>query len=151
MVMVAVLHKKSMVLGIYGSGGLGREIFVLAQQINAIGKRWSDLVFINDFSLKDNAVKARVVMFDETKAEFLPEQIEICIAVGEPAVRADLYDRIRDAGYKPASLIHPKVYIPEDTSVGPGTIICSGCFVSCGVRLSDNVLLQPHGCLTNDV
>lgn len=139
-----------MILGIYGSGGLGREVFVLARQTNAVGKRWSELVFVDDFSEKDNIAKARVVAFDEAKAEFSPELIEICIAVGEPSVRAELYDRIRDAGYKLATLIHPDVHIPEDTSVGAGTIICSGSFVSCGVELGDNVLLQPSASIGHD-
>lgn len=139
-----------MVLGIFGNGGLGREVFVLARQINAVGSRWSDLLFVDDASRNDNPAKARVVTFDEAKAEFSPDHIEICLAVGEPSVRAGLYDRIRDAGYKLATLVHPKVHIPEDTSVGPGTIICTGCFVSCGVSLSDNVLLQPTASVGHD-
>jgi sugar O-acyltransferase (sialic acid O-acetyltransferase NeuD family) len=139
-----------MILGIYGSGGLGREIFVLARQINAVGKRWSDLFFVDDFGGKEKTAKARVVTFSEAKAEFSREDGEICIAVGEPAVRAELYDRVRDAGYKAATLIHPMVHIPEDTSVGPGTIICSGCFVSCDVCLGNNVLLQPTSSVGHD-
>ena len=144
-----------MILGIYGSGGLGREVIVLARQINAVGKRWSDVVFFDDFSGKDMTGKARGVTFDQAKfdqakAKFSPDDVEICIAVGEPSVRADVYDRFRDAGYKLATLIHPKVHIPEDTSVGRGAIICSGCFVSCGVGLSDNVLLQPAASVGHD-
>ena len=140
-----------MILGIYGVGDLGRELFVLARQINAVGKRWSDLVFVDDdLGKRDNTAKPRVVLFDEAKAEFSPDQIEMCIAVGEPSIRAKLYDRIRDAGYKPAMLIHPQVHIPKDTSVGLGTIICSGCFVSCGVGLSDNILLQPGASVGHD-
>lgn len=37
-----------MVLGIYGSGGLGREVLELAKQINAISNRWSKIIFIDD-------------------------------------------------------------------------------------------------------
>jgi len=139
-----------MVLGIYGSGGLGREVYVLARQINAMGKRWSDLVFIDDFGRKSCTTKARVVTFDEAKTEFSPDQVEICIAVGEPAIRAELYDRIQGAGYKLATLVHLGVSIPEDSSVGPGTIICSACFVSCGVGIGANVLLQPTASVGHD-
>jgi sugar O-acyltransferase (sialic acid O-acetyltransferase NeuD family) len=139
-----------MILGIYGGGELGREVFVLAGQINAVGKRWSELVFVDDAIGKDSTAKARVVTFDEAQAESSPGGVEMCIAVGEPSVRAALYDRIRDAGCKLATLIHPNVHIPKDTSVGPGTIICSGCFVSCGVGLSDNVLLQPSASVGHD-
>jgi sugar O-acyltransferase (sialic acid O-acetyltransferase NeuD family) len=139
-----------MILGIYGCGGLGREILVLAQQINAVRKRWSELVFIDDVDVKNTRAKARVVLFDQAKAEFPPDQVEICIAVGEPSVRANLYDRVLAAGYRLATLIHPGVYIPEDTSIGNGAIICQGCFVSCGVRLSDNILLQPTASIGHD-
>jgi sugar O-acyltransferase (sialic acid O-acetyltransferase NeuD family) len=139
-----------MILGVYGSGGLGREVFALAQQINAGGKRWSDLVYLDDFSGKDRMAQTRVVTFDQAKAEFSPDNVEICIAVGEPSARAALYDRIRDAGYTPATLIHPQIHIPEDTSVGLGAIINSGCFVSCGVNLGDNILLQPAASVGHD-
>ena len=37
-----------MILGIYGAGGLGREILVLAQQINEKISKWEDIVFIDD-------------------------------------------------------------------------------------------------------
>lgn len=139
-----------MILGIYGNGGLGREVYVLARQINAHCCRWSDIIFLNDFTQKDNTASPRVVTFDEATAEFLYDRIEICIAVGEPAKRQELFARVSEAGYKLATLIHPQVHIPEVTSVGLGAIICSGCFVSCGVSLGDNVLLQPAASVGHD-
>jgi sugar O-acyltransferase (sialic acid O-acetyltransferase NeuD family) len=139
-----------MVLGIFGVGGFGREVHVLARQINAVGNRWTDVVFVDDVAGKTNTAKIGAITFDEAKAEFSPEKIEICIAVGEPAVRAKISDRIKDAGYVLATLAHPGVHFPEDTSVGPGTIICSGCFISCGVTLCENVLLQPSASVGHD-
>ena len=39
-----------MILGIYGSGGQGRDVFDLARAVNVKMKKWDDFVFINDFS-----------------------------------------------------------------------------------------------------
>jgi len=139
-----------MVLGIYGSGGLGREVFVLARQINAVWKRWDDVIFLDDFHTTGAGAKARIISFDEAKSEFAPDRLEICVATGEPAVRAELYERVRRADFTLATLTHPEVHISEDTSIGLGTIICAGSFVSCGVRVGENVLLQPTASVGHD-
>ena len=38
----------TVILGIYGAGGLGREVFELARVLNINEKRWSDIIFIDD-------------------------------------------------------------------------------------------------------
>ena len=35
-------------LGIYGAGGLGREVYELALRINVKSSRWSEIIFIDD-------------------------------------------------------------------------------------------------------
>ena len=38
-----------MILGIYGSGGLGREIYEIANRRNLASSLWNQIIFIDDF------------------------------------------------------------------------------------------------------
>ena len=48
MIIEKINKNKKMVLGIYGAGGLGREVFELACVINEKNEQWSEIIFIDD-------------------------------------------------------------------------------------------------------
>ena len=114
-----------MILGIYGAGGLGREVYELATIINSKDHRWDTIIFIDDSSNPDNPRNLTINTFSEVKKISNMKDIEVCIAVGEPFVRETLYKRLDSDGIKMATLIHPEVNIPESTQIGKGVIICN--------------------------
>ena len=113
-----------MILGIYGAGGLGREVFELSLRINSIKKRWSQVVFIDDASLVLNKRNIPIYRFIDLKKKFTKNELEICIAVGEPKLRSILYKKVASTEFQIATLIDPNVSIPDSTKIGCGTIIC---------------------------
>ena len=139
-----------MVLGIYGAGGLGREVFELAHVINNNNKQWSEIIFIDDADVKDNPRKIRIFKFSDIFNEFTNRDIEICIAIGEPAIRRMLYDRIVANGLKLATLVHPDVVIPSSTTIGQGTIICKFLSITCDIQIGNNVYIHPNVCIGHD-
>lgn len=132
-----------MVLGIYGAGGLGREILLVSRQINLTGKRWDKIIFIDDAEINTSESKIDNITYRNMTSQYSKQSIEIAIAVGEPGTRRKLREKISKDGYPLALLVHPSVYIPEDTRLGAGTIVSYNCFLSCGVTVEENVLLQP--------
>lgn len=139
-----------MVLGIYGTGGLGRETHVLAKQINAIGKRWGRLIFIDDARSGNVCENTETYSFAEMCDKYSNKEIEISIAVGEPFLRGMMAQKVSKEGYSLAILVHPSACVSESAKIGLGTIICAGSFVSCGVKIGENVLIQPHGSIGHD-
>jgi sugar O-acyltransferase (sialic acid O-acetyltransferase NeuD family) len=140
-----------MILGIYGSSGLGREVLILAQQINNSESRWSQIVFINDFT-NENIIKGTsVYSFDDLKNTFDKSEIEIIIAVGEPDARNILLTKVKLNQYQLAVLVHPNVNIPECTKIGEGTVICTNSYISCEVLIGSNVYVQPFACVGHNV
>lgn len=131
-----------MILGIYGAGGLGRELLELARLINSRQGRWKSVVFIDDVQ-KGEVNGADVYTFADA-AERFAGRIEITAGVGEPAVRERLFHTIRQMGVRVPSLIHPDVRIPDTTRVGEGVTVQYGCFISCNAVIEDLVYLQPH-------
>lgn len=133
-----------MLLAIYGAGGLGKEILVLATQINAFQNRWERISFIDDSLGKDNIENIEMYSFIEFVSKFECKDAEVCIALGEPIIREKLEKKVEDSGYSLATLIHPSVFIPQNTRIGVGTVICVGSFISCNVEIGKNALIQPH-------
>ena len=142
--------KNKMILGIYGAGGLGREVFELASVINDKNKQWSEIIFIDDADKIDNPRNIRVLKFSDIKNEFNGIDIEICIAIGEPAIRKILYDKIIANGLELSTLVHPDVVIPHSTSIGKGTIICKFLSITCDIMIGNNVYIHPNVCIGHD-
>lgn len=133
-----------MILGIYGAGGLGREVLVLAIQINEFYHNWDKIVFIDDQVGVEFIEEAKVYKYLDFAAEFSHEDAQISIALGEPYYREKLAMRVMIQGFELAILVHPSVYIHKSTQIESGSIICSGSFISCNSKICKNVLIQPH-------
>lgn len=137
------------VLGIYGAGGLGREIFELANLIQINSNRWDSIIYIDDYTDKKMINDTGVFSYNDAKNTFNRE-LEFVIALGEPIVRKTLADKVSNDGFKLATLIHPNVNIPKTTSIGQGTIVSFGDYISCDVMIGDNVLIQPNANVGHD-
>lgn len=138
-----------MVLGIYGYGGLGREVYVIANKINRMEKRWSDIIFVDDAAESLDAVGVSVYSFLRAIEEF--SELEIVIGVGEPAIRAVLFAKVKNENIKIATIIHPGVYIDNTTIIGEGTVICEGVTITCNVKIGCNTYIQPHAVIGHDI
>ena len=139
-----------MVLGIYGSGGLGREVLDLAQGINDFAGAWDKIVFIDDFKKQSVISGSDVFTFDDFQAAFPTDAAKIVIAVGEPKVRQILREKTVQNGYELQTIIHPTAFVGSKTQIGNGVIVQFGCFVSCNVKIDDNVLLQANSNIGHD-
>ena len=96
-----------MILGIYGSGGLGREVLDLARTINGVEEKWEKILFIDDYSNKTVINEADILSFNDFITAFPIADAKIVIAVGEPKVRKELRERVVEVGYGLQTLIHP--------------------------------------------
>ena len=139
-----------MILGIYGAGGLGREVYELAISINNNSGRWTKIVFIDDAEEIHNPRNLSIYKFSEIKGNFSIDEIEFCIAIGEPIVRKKIFDNLVSNGMKLTKLIHPDVNIPKSTQIGEGTIICKFVSVTCDISIGKNVYIHPMACIGHD-
>ncbi|MBQ7561946.1 MAG: NeuD/PglB/VioB family sugar acetyltransferase [Synergistaceae bacterium] len=132
------------ILGIFGAGGLGREVLELARIINAKSQKWSEIYFIVNVEINSKQVNnINVISYEEFCDKYVGSS-EITVAVGEPQVREKIFHKLDDDNIKLASLIHPDIYIPDSTIIGRGVTIQYGCFISCNVTIKDYVYIQPH-------
>jgi sugar O-acyltransferase (sialic acid O-acetyltransferase NeuD family) len=139
-----------MILGIYGAGGLGREVYELANLINSYNNCWDEIFFIDDGEIINNPRKALIIKFKNLKDKFNLEDVEVCIAIGEPYIRKVLFDKLINSNIAIATLIHPEVYIPKSTIIGKGTIINKFTSISCDSVVGENVYIHPIACVGHD-
>ena len=132
-----------MVLGIYGAGGLGREVLELATIINKKENRWEDIVFVIDGVPSEKVNGVLVYSFEDALSKY-KGNIEVAMGVGEPATRERLFKKLEENNLESPTLIHPDVYIPNTTIVEKGATIQFGCFISCNVKIEKNVFIQPQ-------
>lgn len=132
-----------MILGIYGAGGLGREVLELARIINSREKNWDDFIFIDDEKVESEVNGVKLYSYKEAVRKF-KSNLEVSMGIGEVAAREKLFSKLRCDGLLLATLIHPDVYIPDTTIIGRGVTIQYGCFISCDVRVEDYVYIQPQ-------
>ena len=128
-----------MILGIYGAGGLGREVLELANQIN----QWKEIIFVDDAKEVDTKRELiKLLSFDQMKSKYNIEDIELIIAVGEPLIRELVYNKVTQAGYRLATLVHPSVYISKTTILDAGVVVGANTIVSCDVHIGLNTFIQ---------
>lgn len=132
-----------MILGIYGAGGLGREVLELARIINSRDKNWDDFIFLDDEKVGSEANGIKIYSYEEAVGKFR-SNMEVSMGIGEAAIREKLFSRLDSDRLSVATLIHPDVYIPKNTIIGRGVTIQYGCFISCNVKVEDYVYIQPQ-------
>ena len=132
-----------MILGIYGAGGLGREVLELARIINGRVKIWEDFIFIIDGEPGNDVNGVKVYSYNDAIEQF-KGRLEVSMGIGEPAVREKLFAKLKKDGIEAATLVHPDVYVPDTTVIGKGVTIQMGNFISCNVKIEDYVYIQPH-------
>ena len=140
-------------LAIFGAGGLGREVLVLAHQVNEVTPTWELFGFFDDqpllapdcsLGLPYRGTSANLVALGQQTPAEAP--LHVAVAMGNSGHRAILVARLRAAGaglHFPA-LIHPGVARQpyQRLTIGQGCIIQQGCVLTTTIELGDFVLLN---------
>ncbi len=137
-----------MILLIYGSGGLGKEVYDLAKRINKKEKRWSEISFIDDIRGENNLNGIKVFKFEEI---FSLKDTECIVAVGEPDSREKLYNRLKQNSLKIATLIDPGAIISDDSVIEEGCIISPWVLIANGSHIKANSLIQASVNIGHDI
>ena len=138
-----------MILAIYGSAKLGREIYEIALRRNALSSLWTQILFIDDFSEEGDYFGAKRFHFETLKKN--EAEYECLIAVGEPSSREKLFQKLNAEGIKLTVLIDPTAIVSPTAKIGSGTIICEYSTIHTGVEIGYNTLIQPFCGIGHDI
>lgn len=138
-----------MVLAIYGAGGLGKEIYDTA--ITSDTEIYKTIIFIDDNEKIREFYNNTVYNFESFKENFKASNCRVIIAVGEPSIRAFLFEKVLKSGYCFTSIIHSSAIISSTSKIDSGTYIGPFSFISSNSNIADNVVIQPHAMIGHDV
>ena len=135
-----------MVLAFYGAGAMGREFKYVADETG----EWAEMVFIDDHAADVSLLGCPVVGFQAFRKRCSPEDTRFVITIGEPKFRREAFDRMKEAGYQGARLVHPSAYISPDAEVGEGAVIGPGVFIGSLARIGNDFYAAKGAAIGHD-
>ena len=138
-------------LAIYGTGGSGRELYEIISITREWDGRWEEIVFIDDTRPEGEFLSCQMVPFDSFCKQFPADDVEVAIAIGEPAGRKKLYERVTGAGYRLATIIHPTCALSPSAVFGQGVIVKDSVSISAGAVIKDNAYINGISMIGHDV
>lgn len=138
-------------IAIYGAGGLGREVALMIQQMNAQVDQWNLLGFYDDGIKKGNVIDHLPVLGGIKDLVDSPIDISLAVAIADPNVRKTIVDKL-SAQYAFPVLIHPACLAGADSNqFGRGCILTAGVVLTTGIKLGEFVILNLQSTLGHDV
>ncbi len=133
-------------LVIIGAGGFAREIRAWA----ASGDAWTIKGFVDDnlTARTDSRLRAPVLGRIEDYAPE-PDDVFLC-AVGTPALRRALTEKIKARGGRFARLVHPSAIVADSAHLGEGVIVCPLALVSADTRVEEGAVVYYHSSVDHD-
>ena len=129
---------------IIGSGGIGREVAWIIEEINAVNPTWNILGFVDDNSemlgkeLNGYRVLGGLNILDE-----LESKPEVIVAIANCGVKKDIVAKLNNK-FDFATIIHPSVRISKYIEIGQGTIIYPGVILTVNTRIGNHVIISGN-------
>ena len=135
-------------LVIIGAGGFGREVLAWSA---AWQPSWRIKGFLDD---NPRALAGRTpgVPILGPIDDYKPatDDVFLC-AVGRPALRRSISERIKARGGRFVTLVHPTAIIADRAKLEKGVIVCPFALVSVDVRVEEGAVIYYHSSLDHDV
>lgn len=130
-------------LVLFGAGGMGREVAVLVERINAANPTYDLLGFIDDSDFEPGAMFGGYPVLG--KSEWLvnhKDEVVCTCTIGNAAVKARVQTMLEEQGVVFESLISPDVVIPPSLLIGAGCVLYPHVSLSVDCRIGKGVLLN---------
>jgi sugar O-acyltransferase (sialic acid O-acetyltransferase NeuD family) len=136
-----------MILGIFGSGGFGREVMPIA-------KKYSNNLFFVEKELTNSTINGY-----KTISEYdffnLPNYKTFNVAIGNSKIREKIVHQCLSRGMAPISLHSEHGVIYEDTQIGQGLILCPFSIITSNTKIgmffhANLYSYVAHDCIIGD-
>jgi len=143
------LNKMKKKICIIGAGGFAKEVYCLAIDV---GLKDQIIAFIESEEIWSERIIHGIPV--RPMPYFNPDIHSAVVAVGNPKIRNKIVDELPNETVF-ITLIHPNVIQSDWVKIGEGSIICSGCSLTCDITLGKHTHLNlnttvGHDCLIGD-
>ena len=126
---------------VYGFSGHGA---VVADIARACG--YGEVVFLDDAKFDGK----NVLKFDPSL-----EKADVIVAVGDNKIRRILQERVKNAGFRVAHLIHPSAVVSGSAQIGEGAVVMPNAVINARAVVSEGAIINTgaiieHDCVIGD-
>ena len=141
---------------VIGTGGFGREVMMLIEQINKESKRWNVLGFIDDYLELGTVVNGHKVIGNIEHLQNTQSRLEVCVGIGSSKGRREVASRLKaNQNLWFPKIISPDVFISDYVDISEGVIVCSGVKMTVNITLEkfsvvDRMTTIGHDCVIGE-
>ena len=130
-------------IAIIGAGGFGREVKMLIDQINSEEIKYDIIGFYDDDNTLPDVINGIPFLGSIENLSKLDKNVSIALGIGEPKIKNQIIELLKNFDFEYPSLIHPNVHIQNDNiSIGKGCIICANTIITCDINIGNFVTLN---------
>lgn len=133
-------------LVLIGASGHGK----VCAEIAKLSGRYDDIIFLDDDPLLQKCGAYDVRGTGSEFYQYLNEQIEFFVSIGNHEHRRRIQEKIENAGGRVATLFHPKAIISETTTLGTGTVVMPGAVINADVQIGKGVIVNTSSSVDHD-
>lgn len=132
-----------------GGGGHCKSVIDVAESVgyNILG------ILDTPENVGKDVLAYKVIGVDDDIPQYV-DNSEFMITVGfikNPSIRIKLFNKVKEAGGKLATIIASTAYVSKYATIGEGTIVMHHAFVNAGAQIGDNVILNTFTNIEHDV
>jgi sugar O-acyltransferase (sialic acid O-acetyltransferase NeuD family) len=131
-----------------GGGGHCKSVIEAAE---SAGYRILGVLDLPD-KLGKGVLSAKVIGTDEDIPYYV-DKAEFVVTVGfinNPATRIELYNKVKEAGGRLATIIASTAYVSKYASIGEGTVVMHHAFINAGAQVGKNVVINTFANIEHD-
>ena len=94
----------------------------------------------------------KVIGTDDDIPQYV-DKAEFVITVGfikNPSIRIKLYNKVKEAGGKLATIVASSAHVSKYATIGNGTVVMHNAFVNAGARIGNNVIINTLSNIEHD-
>lgn len=135
---------------IVGAGGFGREVLQWLRDAAAAGSKQVVRGFLDDTGPDLSAFGLEVPVLGPVDAGVLDGGDRCILAIGDPAARLALAERLEAAGARFTTLVHPSAVVAPSAKLGKGVVVCPFGFIGPDATLEAHALLNVRASVGHD-
>lgn len=133
-----------------GAGGFGREVRQYARDAARAQPGYFVKGFLDDVPPDLEALGVPEPVLGDTDSYAFEENDRALIAIGDPAVRLELAERLERRGVKFVTLVHPLAYVSESATLGTGCIVAPFASIGAHAQMGDHSVLTFYASIGHD-
>ncbi|OEH92140.1 acetyltransferase [Bacillus solimangrovi] len=130
---------------IIGASGHGKVVADIALKMN----KWQSISFLDDDTSVISPMGIEVIGTSNEAIKYI-DAYDVCVAIGNNAIREKLQTQLESRGASLPALIHPTAVIGEQVNVQYGTVVMAGVVINSCSRIGKGCIINTGSTIDHD-